>query len=112
MKHWSKESNDAFNEMLENSNKISEIRLNAATKRENQMKRVSVIYDENDYAHWHAFARAKGFSGKEPLAVLLTFAAQKYMNTAPLTEAEKAVYDKVRGEVVGVNIIAGQSGTV
>jgi len=58
------------------------------------MKRVSVSYDESDYAHWSAFAKAKGFSGREPLAVLLTFAAQKYMNTAPLTEAERDVYNR------------------
>jgi hypothetical protein len=76
------------------------------------MKRVSVIYDENDYAHWHAFARAKGFSGKEPLAVLLTFAAQKYMNTAPLTEAEKAVYDKVLAETMRDQMKVVTIGTV
>jgi len=76
------------------------------------MKRVSVTYDDNDYAHWSAFAKAKGFSGREPLAVLLTFAAQKYMNTAPLTEAEKVVYDRVWGEEVGRQLKASLDGTV
>ncbi len=58
------------------------------------MKRVSIAYDEDDYVEWTAWAKAKGFRGKEPIAVAHAFCMNKYRNVAPLTKDEAVAYSR------------------
>lgn len=75
------------------------------------MKRISIIYDEDDYVRETAWCRAKGFKGKEPIATAHHFVMMKYKNVAPLTAAELEVYDR---ELVAeeTKMKASQSGTI
>lgn len=58
------------------------------------MKRISIVYDDDDYVRETAWCRAKGFKGKEPIATAHHFTMMKYKNVAPLTATEQEVYDR------------------
>lgn len=58
------------------------------------MKRIGIVYDEDDYVRETAWCRAKGFKGKEPIATAHHFVMMKYKNVAPLTAAEQEVYER------------------
>jgi len=58
------------------------------------MKRVSILYTDEDYIEWTAWCRAKGFKGKEPIATAHPFVMMKYKNVSPMTASEQEVYDR------------------
>lgn len=75
------------------------------------MKRVSIVYTDEDYVEWTAWCRAKGFKGKEPIATAHPFVMVKYKNVAPMTATEREEFTK-QLEIETEKMKASKLGTV
>lgn len=64
------------------------------------MQRITIVLDDEEYADHLAYAKAKGYTGKNPIGVMLTVNQRKQRNVGKLTEEEQSTYDRVYADTI------------